>query len=96
MDQDKYLLYMKFQSDENKGVLYRKYKRILLCKGKYIMLLDEYDLFIKRKAFSILYNEAKKNKLDHFGFDIMDNTKLNILKYNISNPELCIVLQRIK
>ena len=83
-----------YQNDENKGALFTKCRGILLCKGKYIILLDEDDIFVNRKAFSILYNEAEKNKLDLLGFDIlMDNAKLNIIKSNVSKPEPRIVLQ---
>lgn len=91
VDEPRIVLY---QNEENKGALYTKCKGILLCKGKYIMLLDEDDIFVNRKAFSILYSEAEKNKLDLLGFDILIvNTKLNIIKSNISQPEPCIVLQ---
>ena len=68
-----------YKNSENKGMLFTKTKGILLSNGKYILLLDEDDIFIQRNAFSILYNEAEKYDLDilNFGF-LMSKPKLNI------------------
>ena len=70
-----------YKNSENKGMLFTKTKGILLSNGKYILLLDEDDIFIQRNAFSILYNEAEKYDLDilNFGF-LMSKPKLNISK----------------
>ena len=53
-----------YQNKENKGALYTKSKGILLSKGKYVLVLDEDDMFVQRDAFSSLYAEAEKNNLD--------------------------------
>ena len=86
-----------FENKENKGALYTKTKGILLSKGKYIMILDEDDIFVQRDAFSTLYDEAERNNLDLLGFGILiSKSKINIIKANIiktippiiSQPEL--------
>ena len=42
------------QNEENRGMLYTKTKGVLNSKGKYVMLLDEDDIYAKKDAFSIL------------------------------------------
>ena len=56
------------KNKENKGTLYTKSRGILNAKGKYVMILDEDDIFCQRDAFSSLYVEAEKNNLDYVGF----------------------------
>ena len=53
-----------YENGENKGAFYTKVKGILISKGKYIMILDEDDIYIQRDAFRFLYNEAEKNNVD--------------------------------
>ena len=53
-----------YQNNKNRGTLYSKTKAILLAKGKYILICDEDDIFVQRDAFSILYKQAEKNKLE--------------------------------
>ena len=66
------------QNEENKGTLYTKVKGISMAKGKYILLLDEDDIYCQRDAFSTLYNEAEKNKLDILKFrKIKSKPKIN-------------------
>ena len=48
----------------NRKILYSKSLAALNCNGKYILQLDQDDLFIRDDAFDILYNEAEKNNLD--------------------------------
>ena len=48
----------------NRKILYSKSMAALNCNGKYILQLDQDDLFIRDDAFDILYNEAEKNNLD--------------------------------
>ena len=59
------------QNIENKGALFTKTKGILHAKEKYVLTLDVDDLYTSKKAFSILYNEAERNKLDLLGFSII-------------------------
>ena len=49
-----------YKNDENIGSLYTKTAEVLHSKGKYVMLLDEDEIYAKKDAFSILYEEAKK------------------------------------
>ena len=57
-----------FENKENKGALYTKAIGILHSKGKYLMTLDEDDIYVQKDAFSILYAEAERNDLDMLGF----------------------------
>ena len=57
-----------YQNTENRGILYTKAKGVLNAKGKYVMTLDEDDLYLQKDAFSTLYLEAEKNNLDILGF----------------------------
>ena len=83
-----------FKNNVNRGALYTKTKGILLSKGKYIMMLDEDDIFVQRDAFSILYNEAERNNLDLLEFSILiSKTKINIIKGKITKPIPPIILQ---
>jgi len=57
-----------YENGENKGAFYTKVKGILLSKGKYIMILDEDDIYVQRDAFRFLYKEAEKNNVDFLLF----------------------------
>ena len=52
------------QNKENRRILYSKSFGALNAKGKYIIQLDQDDLFIRDDVFDILYNEAEKLELD--------------------------------
>ena len=60
-----------YKNDENKGILYTKSKGVNLAKGKYVIVLDEDDIFGQRDAFSTLYEIAEKDNLDILGFSSM-------------------------
>ena len=70
------------QNNENRGALYTKTKGVLHAKGKYILILDVDDLYSSKNAFSTLYKEAEKNKLDLLGFSAL------ICNKNITNKSL--------
>ena len=83
-----------YQNEENRGALFTKVKGILLAKGKYIMVLDEDDIFVQRNAFSTLYKEAEKNNLDILRFGmLMSKIKINIIRSNSTKPEPPIIYQ---
>jgi len=52
------------KNTENRKILYSKSFSVLNSKGKYIILLDQDDIFIRDDVFDILYNEAEKEDLD--------------------------------
>ena len=62
-----------YQNEKNKGALYTKIKGILNAKGKYLMILENKDIYVQRNAFTILYEEAEKNDLDILGFSAIIN-----------------------
>jgi glycosyltransferase involved in cell wall biosynthesis len=68
-----------YENKENKGILYTKCFGIYISKGKYILILDEDDIFGQREAFSTLYDLAEKNNLDILGFSSMFTEKENKL-----------------
>ena len=47
-----------YQNAENRGTLYTKIKAISYAKGKYVMILDQDDIFVQKDAFLTLYLEA--------------------------------------
>ena len=49
---------------ENRKILYSKTLAALNSKGKYIIELDQDDIFIRDDVFDILYYEAEKHDLD--------------------------------
>ena len=65
-------------------MLYTKTKGALLAKGKYILILDEDDMYLQRDAFTVLYNEAEKNNLDLIKFGMIISKPL-IRKKNYIN-----------
>lgn len=60
-----------YKNEKNRGALYTKTKGALLAKGKYILILDEDDMYLQRDAFTVLYNEAEKNNLDLIKFGMI-------------------------
>ena len=78
-----------YQNDENKGALYTKTKGVLHAKGKYVMTLDEDDIYAQRDAFSTLYSEAEENNLDMLGFALLSTniqlSKRKIIRYKKTN-----------
>ena len=67
---------------ENRKILYSKSIGVLNSKGKYIILIDQDDIFIRDDVFDILYNEAKKEDLDLV--HIRDIFKHNLLFKNLT------------
>ena len=73
-----------YENGENKGAFYTKVKGILISKGKYIMILDEDDIYVQRDAFSFLYDEAEKNNIDFILFQARHSGAI-IVKDGIAN-----------
>ena len=57
-----------YKNKENKGALYTKSKGVMHSRGKYVMILDEDDIYSQKDTFTSLYVEAEKNNLDILGF----------------------------
>lgn len=69
------------KNKENKGALYSKTIGILNSNGKYVMTLDQDNLYGCKDAFSFLIREAEKNDLDILGFSAISTTiNLKIIK----------------
>ena len=67
---------------ENRKILYSKSIGALNSKGKYIIELDQDDIFIRDDVFDILYYEAEKDNLDLV--QIRDIVKHNLNFENIT------------
>ena len=55
-------------NEKNRRILYSKSIGALYANGKYILELDQDDMFISSNTFNILYNEAENNNLDMIQF----------------------------
>ena len=65
-------------NNENKGQFHNKMKAVLKAKGEYILFLDQDNYYTSKYAFSILYEESKKNDLDLLGFSSIVAGFINI------------------
>ena len=61
-----------FNNEKNMGTLYTRSFGILQSQGKYIMNLDNDDLFIDVDVFDAVYEEAEKGDYDIVGFGAVD------------------------
>jgi glycosyltransferase involved in cell wall biosynthesis len=79
---------------ERRKILYSKSFAALNSKGKYIIQLDQDDIFIRDDIFDILYNEAQKDDLDivqvrdfkKYNFVFEKLTKVNLRKMHCIHP----------
>ena len=55
-------------NEENKGTLYTKTKGVLKSSGKYVMILDQDDMYTQKDVFSTLYNYIEEQNFDILGF----------------------------
>ena len=71
------------KNKENRKILFCKSFAALKSKGKYIIEIDQDDMFINKETFEIVYNETEINNLDilHFKY-ITGNNLFNISKIN--------------
>ena len=67
-----------FKNKERKGTLFTKSRGVLNSKGKYVLIFDQDDMYVKRYALSTLYNEIEKNKLDLLGFTSIETNSFHI------------------
>ena len=77
---------IKFIKNEvNRKVLYSKSMAALNTKGKYIIQLDQDDIFVRDDLFDILYQEAEKNKFDLIQFRDITKNNFHFNKKTIVN-----------
>ena len=63
-----YILKLNQKNEKNRNILYSKSMAALNAKGKYILELDQDDMFISDDAFETLYNLAESKNLDLIQF----------------------------
>ena len=63
---------------KNRKILYSKSISALNAKGKYILQLDQDDMFISDEAFDTLYNKAEENNLDLLQFKDITSKELHV------------------
>ena len=59
-------------NEKNMGALYSRNIGILKAKGKYVMNLDNDDMFMDSDVFDSVYEEAEKSNFDIIGFGAID------------------------
>ena len=57
------------KNNETRRILFCKSIGVLNSRGKYIIELDQDDMFINDDAFDILFEESEKYELDLLNFD---------------------------
>lgn len=65
------------QNEEKKGELFTKIIGVSNAKGKYVMFLENKDIYLQTDAFSTIYREAESNNLDILGFSAIINWQDN-------------------
>ena len=68
-----------FHNEKNMGTLYSRSFGILQSQGKYIMNLDNDDLFIDVDVFDAVYEEAERGDFDIVGFGAVDGNSYDPL-----------------
>ena len=83
------------KNNKNKKILYSKSIAALNSNGKYIIELDQDDMFIRDDIFNILYYEAINHNLDLIqfrdfyksSFFFNEKTKVNVFKAHLIYPQ---------
>ena len=68
------------KNHNNRQILYSKSIGALNSKGKYIIQLDQDDMFINNSTFNILYHEAEKYDLDLVRFNHIRAQNFSLLE----------------
>ena len=69
------------ENNETRRILFCKSMGVLNAKGKYIIEIDQDDMFIRDDAFDILFEESEKYDLDLLNFNyIYTNNSLDLQK----------------
>ena len=73
------------RNEVNRKILYSKSIAALNARGKYILQIDQDDIFIRDDLFDTIYNEAEKNNLDLIQFRDITKNNLHLNKKTIVN-----------
>ena len=71
-------------NDQNKGILYSRSISVLEAKGKYIIFLDEKDMFCSKDIFNILYKQTEEENYDIISFQAFENYNNNYKDYDLT------------
>jgi glycosyltransferase involved in cell wall biosynthesis len=72
-----------FINKENRGTLYTKSYGVTKAEGKFVMIMDQDDIYINKNLFLELIEISEKNDLDILQFKYNDyNPELNIIQYD--------------
>lgn len=66
-------------NEKNMGALYSRNIGILKAKGKYVMNLDNDDMFMDFDVFDTVFEEAEKDNFDIIGFGAIDGPKYDCI-----------------
>ena len=72
---------------KNMGTLYSRCIGVLKSKGKFILALDNDDLFMDSDLFDIVFEEAEAGKYDIIGFKAVRGTNYDIHVINLFDDE---------
>ena len=64
-------------NNKNMGTLYSRNIGVLKAEGRYILALDNDDMFLDEDVFYTVYNESEKNNYDIIGFKAIDSPNYN-------------------
>ena len=77
-----------FKNKYNRGILYTKSFGVTQAQGKYILIIDQDDIYINKNLFKILYDTAIKNDLDIVQFRYNNYfLKNNLFSYGGNNQD---------
>ena len=72
-----------FINNENRGTLYSKSYGVTKSKGKYVMIMDQDDIYINKDLFSNILEISEKNDLDILQFKYNDYlSETNVVFYD--------------
>jgi glycosyltransferase involved in cell wall biosynthesis len=63
---DKRILLIK--NEKNRGILYSKSLGVKISRGKYVIVIDQDDIFLSKNILSVLYENSERYKLDILQF----------------------------
>jgi glycosyltransferase involved in cell wall biosynthesis len=56
------------ENKKNRGILYSKSLGVKISRGKYVIVIDQDDIFLSKNLFSVLYKISERYKLDILQF----------------------------